>query len=211
MALAGEGYSPTQLLEAFNAGADDCLVVPFSLAEMLARVNALLRRTIPSQASVVLSSADVELDRAERRVRCDKKPVHLTARQFALLEFLLERPGHVLSRAQLQKAWTYQQSARRDQESSSDTQPASPRGACYFDQAPKVSHRFRLLRIHRGGRGTVYKQRHSCQRQVGLNTRTRRAQRNSHTFRAACCSSLQSLTQGSKRPMTWSLPTNDAV
>jgi two-component system, OmpR family, phosphate regulon response regulator PhoB len=102
--LAGEGYSRTQLLEAFNAGADDCLVVPFSLAEMLARVNALLRRTIQSEGSGLLSFGELELDRAGHRVLRGKTLVHLTAREFALLEALLERPGHVLSRAQLQKA-----------------------------------------------------------------------------------------------------------
>ena len=104
MTLAGEGYSTKQLLEAFNAGADDCLVVPFSLAEMLARVNALLRRTIQSQTSEVLSFGDLELDRAGRRVRRGERVVHLAAREFALLEALLEKPGQVLSRAQLQQA-----------------------------------------------------------------------------------------------------------
>jgi DNA-binding response OmpR family regulator len=104
LVLADEGYSSTKVLEAFNAGADDCLVVPFSQAEMLARVNALLRRTILSQASEVLSFGDMELDRGERRVRRGKRVVHLTAREFALLEAFLERPGPVLSRAQLQKA-----------------------------------------------------------------------------------------------------------
>ena len=59
LVLAGEGYNPTQLLEAFNAGADDCLVVPFSLAKMLARVNALLRRTIQSDTSGILSFGDL--------------------------------------------------------------------------------------------------------------------------------------------------------
>jgi two-component system, OmpR family, phosphate regulon response regulator PhoB len=71
---------------------------------MLARVNALLRRTIQSQASEVLRFGDLELDRAERRVRRGKRAIHFTAREFALLEALLERPGRVLSRPQLQIA-----------------------------------------------------------------------------------------------------------
>jgi len=78
--------------------------VPFSLPEMLARVNALLRRTIQSGSSGVLSFGDVVVDRSERRVRRGKRVIHLAAREFALLEALLERPGHVLWRSQLQKA-----------------------------------------------------------------------------------------------------------
>ena len=107
MVLAGEGYSAKQLLEAFNAGADDCLVVPFSLAEMVARVNALLRRAIRSGASTdtdVLRFGDLELDRAGRRVRRGRKMIHLGPREFFVLEALMERPGHILSRAQLMKA-----------------------------------------------------------------------------------------------------------
>jgi two-component system, OmpR family, phosphate regulon response regulator PhoB len=104
LVLADEGYKPSQVLEAFNAGADDCLVAPFPLAEMLARVNALLRRTMQSDPSDLLSFSDLELDRAERRVRRGKTVVHLSAREFVLLEAFLERPGHILSRAQLQQA-----------------------------------------------------------------------------------------------------------
>jgi two-component system, OmpR family, phosphate regulon response regulator PhoB len=104
MALAREGYSGAQLLEAFDAGADDCLVVPFSLAEMLARVNALLRRANQSHASEVLRVGNLELDRAERQVRHGDRTVHLASREFALLEALIVRPGRILSRAQLQHA-----------------------------------------------------------------------------------------------------------
>lgn len=112
MVLAGEGCSPEQLLETFNAGADDCLVAPFWLPEMLARVNALLRRTIEWGEDDILSYGDLELDRAKRRVRRGKRTVLLAIREFTLLEALMERPGHVLSRTQLQQAgWGRQASA----------------------------------------------------------------------------------------------------
>jgi two-component system phosphate regulon response regulator PhoB len=105
LALANEGYGQAQVLEAFQAGVDDCLVAPFALGEMLARVGSLLRRTAPADGSTkVLTFDDLELDRVDRRVKCGTKSVHLSPREFGILEALMEKPLQVRSRAQLQHA-----------------------------------------------------------------------------------------------------------
>ena len=85
----------------FAAGADDYVVKPFSVAELMARVRALLRRSRPERIADFLIVADIVLDRANQRVRRGSRDVHLSPREFRLLEYLLERPGRVFSRAQL--------------------------------------------------------------------------------------------------------------
>jgi DNA-binding response OmpR family regulator len=84
-----------------DAGADDYLVKPFELDELNARIRAVLRRHA-GRAEPLLSAGTVTLDPATRRVTKDGAAVTLSAREFAVLEALLAKPGAVLSRAQLE-------------------------------------------------------------------------------------------------------------
>jgi two-component system phosphate regulon response regulator PhoB len=88
-------------VQGFSAGADDYVVKPFSVAELMARVRGLLRRSRPEPAAEFLVMDDIALDRANQRVRRGSREVHLSPKEFRLLECLLERPGRVFSRAQL--------------------------------------------------------------------------------------------------------------
>ena len=89
-------------VEGLDAGADDYLVKPFALAELKARVRSLSRRAA-GRSSNRLEHAGVVLDRETHRVLHDGKPVELSAREYALLEALLEHPGRTLSRAQIEQ------------------------------------------------------------------------------------------------------------
>jgi len=91
----------TERVRGLATGADDYIVKPFSVPELLARVRALLRRSSPERVADVLSFGDIELDREKKRVLRGGRPVELGPTEYRLLEFLLERPGRVFSRAQL--------------------------------------------------------------------------------------------------------------
>jgi len=82
-------------------GADDYIVKPFSVPELLERIRALLRRAKPERVAALLSAGDIELDRDTKRVSRSGREVPLGPTEFRLLEFLLENPGRVFSREQL--------------------------------------------------------------------------------------------------------------
>lgn len=88
---------PEDRVQCLDSGADDYLVKPFSLTELSARVRALLRRShLPSES--VLKVQDLTLDRVERRVERSGRPIELTSKEFALLEYLMRNAGRRLTR-----------------------------------------------------------------------------------------------------------------
>jgi DNA-binding response OmpR family regulator len=91
----------TSRVAGLDAGADDYLLKPFELDELLARMRAVMRRHAGHAASAI-QVQDVVLDAATRQVSRAGQPVALSAREFALLEALMARPGAILSRAQLE-------------------------------------------------------------------------------------------------------------
>lgn len=91
-----------------DAGADDYLVKPFSLDELMARVRSALRRARIRDEGEVLSAGEVVLDVRSRTITCLGRPVELTPREFELLEFLMRNPGLALSREMILSAvWGY--------------------------------------------------------------------------------------------------------
>lgn len=89
-------------IEGLNAGADDYLVKPFDLAELSARIGSVARR-YSGNPNPIISHGALEIDLAARSVLRDGKAVALTAREWALFEALLARPGQLLSKAQLEE------------------------------------------------------------------------------------------------------------
>jgi len=88
-------------VEGLDAGADDYLPKPFAFAELLARVRALTRRSSADPADTVIRAGDVTLDPARHVVRRGDERIDLTAKEFALLATLLQRPGQVFTRSML--------------------------------------------------------------------------------------------------------------
>lgn len=89
-------------VEGLRSGADDYLVKPFALEEMLARVEALCRRSY-QEATNEIEVADLKLDTSAKRASRSGIELDLTSREFALLEYLVLRAGHVVSRTQIEE------------------------------------------------------------------------------------------------------------
>jgi two-component system OmpR family response regulator len=95
-------------VQGLDLGADDYLTKPFSFAELSARLRALARRG-PVERAAVLAVGDLHLDPASRRVWRGDEDISLSAKEYALLEAFMRRPGHVLDRYQLlEQAWDYE-------------------------------------------------------------------------------------------------------
>jgi len=87
-------------VQALDSGADDCINKPFSYSELSARVRALMRRGRPSLESI-LQVADLQLNRIERKVRRNGRQIELTAKEFALLEYLMRNAGRRITRSMI--------------------------------------------------------------------------------------------------------------
>ncbi|NVP54602.1 winged helix-turn-helix domain-containing protein [Mycoplana rhizolycopersici] len=93
--------SENERLAGLSAGADDCIVKPFSTIELVIRVKNLLRRLNPAALGHMLKVGDLTLDRESYRVHRQMREVRLGPKEFKLLEFLMRSPGRVYSRSEL--------------------------------------------------------------------------------------------------------------
>ncbi len=88
-------------IRGLKTGADDYMTKPFSPRELMARIEALLRRSRPSMGAETLTFADIELDPATHRVRRNGESIHLGPTEYRLLQYFIERPSRIHSRDQL--------------------------------------------------------------------------------------------------------------
>lgn len=94
-------------ISGLDAGADDYMVKPFSLEELLSRTRALLRRANKTSGSV-LTVKNLVLDRSSLKVHRDGKPIHLSTKEFAILEYLMKNKNKVLTKSQIvNSVWNY--------------------------------------------------------------------------------------------------------
>lgn len=91
----------SERVRGLSTGADDYMVKPFSVPELVARIKALMRRSAPQRLAAVLELGDLKLNRETHRVTRGARELHLGPTEFRILEFLMERPGRVFSRAHL--------------------------------------------------------------------------------------------------------------
>lgn len=89
------------MVRTLNAGADDYVVKPFSVDQLEARVNAVLRRAVTNGRAAALTVGSLEIDPVGRRARLDGMPLDLSPKEFDLLRYLAERAGEVVSRREL--------------------------------------------------------------------------------------------------------------
>jgi two-component system OmpR family response regulator len=95
-------------VKGLRSGGDDYLVKPFAFSELLARIEALLRRGVPEPTTTRLRVADLELDLLTRSVKRGDKTIELLPREFQLLEYLMRNAGHVVTRTMLlENVWDY--------------------------------------------------------------------------------------------------------
>jgi two-component system OmpR family response regulator len=115
---AADVHTPVLILSALGAvddrvkglrsGGDDYLVKPFAFSELLARIEALLRRGTQTPTETRLRVADLELDLLTRSVKRGDKVIELLPREFQLLEYLMRNAGHVVTRTMLlENVWDY--------------------------------------------------------------------------------------------------------
>jgi DNA-binding response OmpR family regulator len=125
-----------------DLGADDYMVKPFALPELLARVRALLRRGRPSEA-VRLKTGDLELDLVTRRAVRGDRLLDLTVREFELLEYLLRHQGHMVSREMLAREVWREPRRATPLDNVIDVQIARLRRKVDADAAPRLIHTIR--------------------------------------------------------------------
>ncbi|HEX3585127.1 MAG TPA: response regulator transcription factor [Candidatus Angelobacter sp.] len=105
LVLSVKEDEPTKV-KAFDLGADDYVSKPFGMAELTARVRALLRRTIPPQSDAAYEAGDFKIDPQQRLVEVNGKAVHLTPKEYDLIQYFLSNRGKVLThRAILTTIW----------------------------------------------------------------------------------------------------------
>ena len=102
--IISAAFEETDRIAAYRQGADDLVIKPYSLPELLARIRAILRRTSPAIGGRIIRAAGVEVDIDNARVKRDGMDVRLSATEFKILRYLMENAGKVRSREQIRNA-----------------------------------------------------------------------------------------------------------